>query len=496
MTYAALLEELSNIHDLSGARAILSWDQETMMPAKGAPARARQMSALAGIIHERVADPKLGALIAAAEGEELDEVGRANVREARRDHEAATKIPVALVKELSEACSAAHQAWLTAKKADDFAAFAPHLEKLIALKRREAEHRDPSKPIYDVLLDQYEPGLTAAQCSELFDALKARLIPLVADIAAAADQPELSPLQRPYAIDRQEAFGRETVELMGFDMAAGRVDVSAHPFCGGVGPGDVRLTTRYDENEVLSSYFSFVHEAGHGLYEQGLDPELFGSPAGQAASMAIHESQSRLWENFIARSAPYWDYMFPRFLAAFGEQAAGLDRDGFFRALNAVTPSLRRVEADEVTYNLHIILRFELEAELMSGRLAVAELEAAWNAKMKEYLGIEPAASGEGVLQDIHWAFAAFGYFPTYSLGNVYAAQIAACLRRSIDGFDDKLRAGELGPIRDWLRAKIHRRGKVSDPRRLIEEVTGEAPDPRYLLDYLDAKFRPLYGIG
>jgi carboxypeptidase Taq len=494
MTYDALCDRLRNLFELKSARSVLEWDQETMMPERGAPLRARQLAALAGLTHEQFCDAETGRLLDRINDEELDSVGRVVVAETRRDYERARRVPASLVRELTETCSLAHQAWIKARANRNPADFYPWLEKLLDLKRAEVEFRAPSVQPYDEMLSDFERGLTGERVHQLFEEFKAWAIPFVRAIKNSARRPDRSPLTQTYSISAQERMAREVIRAMGFDFSAGRMDLAAHPFCGGTGPFDVRLTNRFDENDVLSSFFSALHEAGHGLYEQGLNPEHMGLPVGEAASMAIHESQSRLWENFIGRSRAFWRCWFPRFQANFGAQTAGLDEDDFYFALNAVEPSLIRVEADEVTYNLHIILRTELERALVDGSLAVRELEDAWNARMVEYLGIEPAHPSEGVLQDPHWAFAGFGYFPTYTYGNLYAAQLHKSLAKDID-LTSALEAGELHGIRDWLRAKIHRKGRLEQPAQLIREVTGEDLNPQNLIAYLEGKFIPLYDL-
>lgn len=495
MSYQELAERLQSIQDLIGAKAILGWDQETKMPKKGSRIRSRQLSTLSGLIHERVTDPQIGDWLAAIDKDSLSPAERVNVEETQRGYERAVRVPARLVKTLTETCSLALEAWGKAKQEQDPSGFLPLLKTLIELKKEEVQHRAPGAHIYDELLDDYEPGLKEAQVERLFGELKTWLSPFVKEIVESSVKADVSVLRKGYPIAKQESFGKDTIGLMGFDFEAGRVDVSAHPFCGGVGPFDVRLTTRYLENEVLSSYFSFVHEAGHGLYEQGLNPEYFGLPAGSAASMAFHESQSRLWENCVARSQPFWEFMFPRFLKHFGVDQSALTFDSFFLAVNAVEPSLIRVESDEVTYNLHVILRYELERDLFNGSLEVEDLEQAWNSKMQDMLGMVPDTPANGFLQDIHWAFASFGYFPTYAYGNLYASQIFHSLRQDLPQLDEQLRQGQMGDLRDWLRDKIHAHGKLKKPEQLIRDISGEDLNPSYFTRYLEDKYRPLYKI-
>jgi carboxypeptidase Taq len=496
VTYTDLCETLKSIHDLQGAQAILSWDQETTMPPKAAKSRARQLGALSALIHQQSTSKALGSLLDNVPEDDLDDVAKVNLSEARRSFERSLKVPGSLVRELTETCSLANEAWQKAKSEDKVSIFLPWLKKVVDLKRQEIEHRAPGAHVYDEMLDDYERGLTEEQVAERFADLKTWLIPFVKELSEAPKQPDLSLLKRPFEVSRQESFGLETIKLMGFDFDAGRFDTSAHPFCGGVGPFDVRITTRYLEDEVLSSFFSFVHEGGHALYEQGLNPEHLGLPVCGAASMAFHESQSRLWENCVARSKSFWEFMFPRFVKHFGEPARDLEFEPFYHAVNAVAPSMVRVESDEVTYNLHVILRFEIERDLFAGRLQVEDLEEAWNARMVEYMGLEPRFPSEGVLQDIHWAFGGFGYFPTYTYGNLYSAQIFATVQKELPDLDQQIRRGHLSPLREWLREKIHKVGKLKAPGELIQEISGEPLHQRFLVNYLEEKYRPLYGLN
>ena len=496
MAYQSLCETLKNIYDLRSAQAILSWDQETQMPPKAASSRAQQLGALSAVIHEQSTCPELGRALDRVKEDDLDEVGRVNFAEARRNFDRSLRVPASLVRELTETCSLSNEAWQKAKRDNNVALFLPWLEKLVDLKRQQVEYRSPGARVYDELLDDYERDLKEHQVDALFTELKGWLIPFVKELKDAPKQADLNLLSRPFELSRQESFGLEMIKLMGFDFEAGRFDVSAHPFCGGVGPFDVRITTRYLEDEVLSSFFSFVHEAGHALYEQGLNPDYMGLPVCEAASMAFHESQSRLWENCIARSRPFWEFMFPRFVKHFGEPARDLELDSFFHAVNAVNPSMVRVESDEVTYNLHVILRFEIERDLFSGRLAVRDLEDAWNARMLDYLGMEPKEPSEGILQDIHWGFAGFGYFPTYTYGNLYSAQIFDAIKRQIPDLDEQLRRGHLAGLREWLRDKVHLLGKLRRPADLIRDISGEGLHQRFLISYLEEKYRPLYGLN
>jgi carboxypeptidase Taq len=345
-----------------------------------------------------------------------------------------------------------------------------------------------------VLLDEYEPGATSAGLTRMFSSLAQELAPLVKKIVASPRKPRAELLQRSFPREKQEEFGRLVARDMGFDFDAGRLDVSAHPFCSGFAPSDVRITTRYKEDELTESLFGIMHEAGHGLYEQGLDATKFGTPLAEACSTGVHESQSRLWENLVGRSRPFWRHYYPKLRALFPAELADASEQDFLFAINLVTPSLIRTESDEVTYNLHIIVRFEIERDLLSGKLPVAELPRAWNAKYEELLGITPPKDSEGCLQDVHWSIGLFGYFPTYTLGNLYAAQLFTKARAEL-GLDARLERGELGPLRSWLREKVHRKGMFLRPNDLITEVTGKPPSQEDFVSYLKKKYGELYGI-
>ena len=490
----------SELIDLTRVAELIGWDQETMMPPKGAPYRARQSAALHGLLHERLTRPRVGELLdALAEpvaGGHLAPVDAATVRELRRDYDRAVKVPGELVREMAQATSEGVEIWRRAREDSDFTAFAPALEHLIELKRQVAEHVGYSGHIYDALLDEYEAGLTVEQLSPLFDELRRGTVALLDELRAAPRQPDRLALERAYDIEKQWGFGQQLVRWIGFDLEAGRIDRSTHPFASGIAPGDVRLTTRLSPNDLATSMFGNLHEGGHGLYEQGLDPDLANTYIGQYVSLGIHESQSRLWENMVGRGRPFWQFAYPQLQAVFPEQLGDVDLDSFVQAINQVRPSLVRVEADEVTYNLHIILRYELEVQLISGDLAIRDLPAAWNEKMKQGLGLTPPNDALGVLQDTHWAVGYFGYFPTYTLGNLYAAQLWAAARRDLPDLDERLARGECGPLLAWLRDRIHRHGKIYTPVELIERATGAPPQPEHLLTYLRDKFRAIYGVA
>ena len=490
----AFYERARRISDLTLAQQALEWDQEVMMPAQGADQRAYQLAALAGVIHEQVTDPAYGACIEAFEAlPDLDERARADAREARRSWDRALRIPVRLVAERTEACARAQSAWIDARPRNDFRSFQPHLEKVMDLTRELAEVQG-SPNNYDALLDEFEPGMTEPELRDLLEGLRGRLVPLLDRIRGASRRPDPAVLSRRFPIQGQEAFCRRLVSDMGFDLEAGRFDVSAHPFTNGT-HGDVRLTTRYREDGLPTSLFGTLHEGGHGLYEQGLDPRSYRDPSGGACSAGLHESQSRLWENLIGRSLPFWEHYYPKLRAAFPGALDDVPLAAFHGAVNVVEPSLIRVEADEVTYNLHILLRFELESGLIARRIEVRDLPELWRSRMASYLGITPPDDRSGVMQDIHWAAGLVGYFPTYALGNLYAAQFMERLRSELPDLDGHLSRGQLGVVRAWLRERIHVHGRLWTAQGLCERVTGRPLSPEPLMRHLEAKASALYGI-
>ena len=492
--YARLVDRQREIKLLGGVNALLGWDQETYMPPKAGEVRSEQLALLAGLIHDRFVSPEIGSLLSELERSKLEPEPAANVRETRRFYDRETKLPKELVAEIARTTSLSQEAWGKARKANDFKSFAPFLEKILGLKREVAKNIDPKKEAYDVLLDEHEPGMTSAQLTQLFSGLSAELAPLVKKIVASPRKPKVELLRKKFAPSKQEEFGKLVARDMGFDFEAGRLDVSAHPFCSGFAPQDVRITTRYKDDELTESLFGIMHEAGHGLYEQGLDPRHFGTPLAEACSTGVHESQSRLWENLVGRSRPFWKHYFPKLRALFPAEFGDVSETDFVFAINEVTPSLIRTEADEVTYNLHVILRFEIERDLLSGKLPVGDLPRAWNAKMKDLLGIVPPTDSDGCLQDVHWSFGLMGYFPTYTLGNLYASQLFAKARAELD-LDRKLEKGELAPLRQWLLTKVHRKGMFVRPAQLITEVTGKAPSMDDFVTHLKTKYGELYGV-
>ncbi|MBI2193430.1 MAG: carboxypeptidase M32 [Planctomycetes bacterium] len=498
-TYEKLLTRLKELHHLGSISGLVSWDQETYMPPKAGADRAEQLALLSSLIHQRLISDEMGELLetlrAPAESGELGAEAAVNVRELRRTYARKKKLPTELVEEISRTRSLAQQAWVKARQASDFPLFKPWLEKTVELQRQVAVLYGYKQDIYDALIEDYEPGMTVAELDPIFAEIRSRTVPLVAAIVRSGRRPDRAILSRRYPIEQQKAFGMEIARAMGFDFEAGRLDTSAHPFCSGLTVRDVRMTTRYRETDPLSSLYGIMHESGHGLYDQGFDPRHAGTPMAEAVSLGIHESQSRLWENLVGRSRAFWTFALPRFKAAFPGIAGDLDLDTITWAVNEVTPSLIRVEADEVTYNLHILLRFELERDLLNGRVQVSDLPGIWSDRMAAYLGLRPPDDARGVLQDIHWSFGLFGYFPTYTLGNLYGDQFFETARRDLPDMDDRVARGDFQPLREWLREKIHSQGMRYKAKELVERVTGKPPASDAFLNYMERKFGELYGV-
>lgn len=494
-SYEKFVARVEQLADLGHAQALLSWDQETYMPPRGTKMRARAQGTLAGLEHEMLIDSELVDLVRDLQGEALEGDRAVNVRETARQQERALKIPAQLVVEMTKTASLAHEAWVEAREKADFSIFRPWLEKILDQKRQVADAVGYEGSMYNALLDEYEPHAKTEEIAALFADLRTQLVPLVEGIAASGRRPAEGVLDRSFDVTLQERFGRGVIADMGFDMDAGRLDVAVHPFCSGTSRDDVRLTTRYAEDWMPGSLFGSIHEAGHGLYEQGLPAEAVGMPAGQSVSLGIHESQSRMWENMVGRSRAFWEHYFPLLQAAFPGVVDDIDLDRFYAAINQVEPSFIRVEADEVTYNLHIALRFEIEVALVEGRLRVDELPEAWNEKMRSYLGITPPDDAQGVLQDVHWSFGGIGYFSTYSLGNLYAAQFFHQAQRDMPDLMEQVAAGQLLGLKGWLNEHIHAQGARLTADQLVREVTGEGLSAQYFVDYLRTKFAPLYGL-
>lgn len=494
-TYNEMLTRLREIGQLDSTAALLDWDAETYMPKHGLAVRAEQLALLARLSHERMIDSGMGDLIESLGDHHDDEAVETNVREMRRLYRRATKIPTSLVERIARVSTVAKESWQKARENSHFDTFKPHLAELIDLRCQVADAIGYQGERYDALLDEFEPGMTTAEVARLFTSLREPLAGFVQAIAESKAKPDTSILRRHFPVETQKLWCRQMAGEIGFNFDRGRIDISTHPFCSGSAPSDVRLTTRYLEQFFNSATFGILHEAGHGIYEQGLPEEHVFTPRGQAVSLGIHESQSRLWENFVGRSRPFWERYYPQCQVAFSEALSDVSLDEFYFAINAVSPSPIRVEADEVTYNLHIILRFEIERDLIGGKLAVGDLPDAWNDKMETLVGIRPDNDAEGCLQDIHWSMGGFGYFPTYALGNLYAAQFFARAHSDIPDLTEQIRRGEFSPLLEWLRIKIHRHGQHYRASELVQRVSGRALSIEPFLDYVSDKFGPLYGI-
>ena len=505
-TVEALTAKLLEIQRINSAASLLSWDQETYMPAGGGEARAEQISTLQGIAHQKFVSPEIERLLTAwvdpetgelldSPGETWDEPSRSLLREVWRDYSRAKKLPSDFVVTLSRECSLAQQVWAEAKENQSFSQFLPNLRTVLSLKREEAAYLGYRDSPYDALLDEYEPGSTIKELRPLFAQIKGRLVPLLKKIQESSVQIDDTMLFHTFDQARQLEFGRMVLIAMGYDFERGRLDLSAHPFTTSFHPTDVRVTTRVHEHDLQSCLFSCIHEGGHGLYDQGLDPRYFGTPLGDSVSLGIHESQSRMWENCVGRSRPFWRFFYPMLQQTFHHQLRSLDGEQFYAAINRVKPSLIRVEADELTYNLHIMLRFEIEQDLIEGRTRPEDLPGIWNQKMEEYLGIVPSNDAEGVLQDVHWSFGAFGYFPTYTLGNLYSVQFYEQAKLEIPHLEDEIAAGQLMVLRRWLGQKIHRWGRMFTPDHLAQRVTGKSLDPEPFLSYVEHKYGELYKL-
>ncbi len=485
---------------LAHTGAILGWDQETYMPEKAIEERSEQFALLSAIRHEKATAPEIGELLDNLGADRANSAGvsdlapldRAFVRRVFRDYSRSTKLPKNLVVRLAQATSKGQAVWQAARRESDFSAFAPALKELLALTLEVSDALGWDDHPYDPLLDEYEPFMKTAEVASVFDKLRTDLVPLVEQIRDATPVDD-SVVRRRFPVEGQSAFGRRVLEAMGWDFSRGRLDVSTHPFTTSLGRDDVRLTTRYQEDFFNTGIFGTIHEAGHGLYELGFGDKIRGTSLADGTSLGIHESQSRMWENLIGRSLPFWRHFYPKLRDIFPSQLNDIDVETFWKAVNAVKPSFIRVEADEVTYSLHIILRFRLETELINKKLSVDDLPERWNSEMEDLLGIRPSSDAEGVLQDIHWSMGGIGYFPTYALGNLYASQFMVTMRRDIPSLDTDIEAGRLTGILEWLRKNVHIHGSAKTAGELVKDVTGAALDPTHFVRYLNDKFSGIY---
>jgi carboxypeptidase Taq len=492
-----LRTRLAEVADLSKAAAILRWDQQTMMPPRGAAIRAEQLATLGRIAHDRFTDPEVGRLLerleAFEEQHDFDSFEASLIRVTRRDWEKERRVPSELRAAMSRASTLGFPVWVDARERNDFAAFLPVLRENLELSRRYVECFDAYDEPYDVLLDDYEPGMKTALVRDTFDYLKEHQAPLVREVAGA--DPVLRPVARTFPLDVQKCFELEVAKRFGFDDQAWRLDPTVHPFASDGGTQDIRITTRYFDHN-LDGLFATMHEFGHGLYEHQVDSTLERTPLAKGASLGLHESQSRMWENLVGRSLPFWRFFFPRLAELYPDALAGYDVDRWYREVNAVEPSLIRVEADEATYNLHVILRFELEQELLAGSFPLEQLPEEWNRRVWEYLEIEVPDDTRGVLQDMHWSVGMTGYFSTYALGNLISAQIWERVLEDLPDIHDEFEQGEFGSLRDWLRDRVHRHGRKFTPPELLERVVGSSRiDPEPYVRYLRTKLGDIYGL-
>jgi carboxypeptidase Taq len=489
---------LAECQDLNNTIALLDWDQQTNMPRGGSAERGEQLGTLTGLVHDKFTSPEVGQLLEdlkpTISAPDPDSNDARLVKVATRYYTKEVRVPSELVTEFARATTTAHQAWVKARAENDFASFQPQLEHIFALRRRYADCFAPYKHVYDPLLDDFEPGMTTADVQAIFSVLRPRQIEL---IQAIAERPPVEDAFLSLEFDQQLQwdFGVDAIRKIGFDFERGRQDTSAHPFTTSFGLGDVRITTRIDPHQWATGFFSTIHETGHALYEQGFDPSLARTPLASGASLAVHESQSRMWENLVGRSRDFWVYFYPRLQTIFPTQFANIPLDAFYRAINKVSPSLIRTESDEATYNLHIMLRLELEIELMEGSLDVRHLPEAWNERMRQFLGITPPNDRVGVLQDVHWSGGSIGYFPTYALGNLISVQIWEKVNQDMPALPDQIRRGEFAPLLAWLRENVHRHGAKFEPQELVQRITGSKIDPGPYLRYLQRKFGEIYAL-
>ncbi len=495
---AAFKAEMGEIWDLNMSASLLGWDQQTYMPRNGALERSEQLATLSKLAHMKSTSQEFGKaldeLLEYARTIDPDSDDARLIRRAKIDFDKATRVPTEKVAEYARITTMAQEAWVQARTNSDFSIFRPHLERIVELRREYADYFKPYDHVYDPLLDDFEPGLKTAEVKEIFARLRPQQVEL---IKAIADRPQMEDgfLHINYDDKKQWDFGVDVITRFGYDWNGGRQDRSAHPFTTSFGIGDVRITTRIIENMVTSALFSTMHEAGHGMYQQGFDKKMQRTLLANGASLAVHESQSRMWENLVGRSRAFWRFFYPKLQDTFPTQLGNVSMENFYKAINKVEPSFVRVEADEATYNLHVMLRLELEIALMEGAIKVADLPEAWNTKMQEYLGITPRNDAEGVLQDVHWSGGMIGYFPTYALGNLISVQLWDVINKDIPDLEAQIEQGQFGTLLGWLREKVHRHGSKFDPQELVQKITGSKIDPQPYVKYLRSKFTDIYGL-
>jgi carboxypeptidase Taq len=491
--YDRFLERVKRLSNVSNAADVLNWDQEIVMPEGGTPARSQQLAALSAVRHELLTSDEMGEYLTELRDTDLDDEQQAVVREVSRVYDRQTSVPESLVEEISQTTSEAHPVWKNAKENDDFSEFAPTLERLVELKREYAEHIDPDADPYAVLFAEYEPYLDLETADEVLTQLREELVVLIEEIEESDADLATGAVSGTFAEDTQEEFVRQVLDVLGYDWDHGRLDTAPHPFSSG-NTFDARVSTRFDESELLGALMSTIHEFGHATYTLGLPEEHYATPLGKARNLSVHESQSRFWENHVGRTRAFWERILPTVTERF-PQLDDLTVEEAYQAANQVyEDNLIRVEADELTYHLHIVIRYEIERALINGEIDVEEIPQVWNDKYEEYLGVRPDTDAEGCLQDIHWSHGSFGYFPTYSLGSVMAAQIDAAMRDTLD-VDELVRTGEFDPIHDWLTERIHQHGCRYTTDELVEQATGESFTAEYFLEYVEEKYGALYDL-
>ena len=489
---------LGEVSDLGHAASVLSWDQQTYMPPAGAEARGQQLATLGKIAQEMATSEKVGKLIddlkKEFEGADPDSDDAAYVRVAARDYDKASRVPPEYVAERAVVASKAFEAWVEARGKSDFSIFRPHLEKVLDLVKKYVSFFPPADHPYDTLLDNFEPGMKTSDVHDIFNPLRPKQVALLKKIAAKP-QVKNTFLHQKYNEKKLWNFGEEVVKTFGYDFNRGRQDKVPHPFETSFSVNDVRITTRFEPEKPMAMVFSTMHEAGHAMYEQGVNPAYERTPLANGTSLAVHESQSRMWENLVGRSIPFWEHFYPKLKKTFPVQLNGVSLKAFYKAINKVQPSFIRVSADEATYNLHIMLRLELEIAMIEGKVEVKDLPEIWNTKMKEYLGITPANDAQGVLQDVHWSYGAIGYFSTYALGNLVSAQLWEKINKDIPDLDDQICRGKFDALLGWLREKIHQYGHKYDPQDLVQKVTGSKINSAPYVRYLTRKYSEVYGL-
>lgn len=491
-----LKEILGEVSDLNHAASVLDWDQQVNMPPGGGEARGQHLATLGKISHQKATSDEVGKLLEDLKQEfsDSDSDDGALVRVAARNFDKAMRVPAEFVAEQAVVTTASFEAWVKAKKKSDFSIFLPHLEKVMELMRKYVSYFPPADHPYDVLLDDYEPGMKTVEVKEIFDEVRTQQVKLIKAIRSTK-QVKADFLHKKYNEKKVWDFSETIISRFGYDFSRGRQDKAAHPFETSFSVNDVRITNRYESENPLATLFSGMHESGHAMYEQGINPAYERTPLANGVSSAVHESQSRMWENLVGRSLPFWEHFFPELKKVFPSQLEGVSAKSFYKAVNKVEPSLIRVNADEATYNLHIMLRLELEIGMIEGNIDLKNLPEIWNTKMQEYVGITPPDDAHGVLQDIHWSAGLFGYFPTYALGNLVSAQLWEKINKDIRGLDDQIRSGKFDSLLNWLREKIHIHGHKYDPQDLIQNVTGSKINSAAYVRYLTKKYSDIYGL-